>query len=240
MKAILLFSVGSWLVLHGVVSVETGRGMFTGVRSQGPEIAVTSSIFKVRFGVLLLNLWPLYQTLAMYLRRLNRTEKTRHLKTCILFRPWSYDDCTHCINSRFSNYNLNFNVRANLLSLFTDSVSIPDVKNNNNNMCLGLTLTRMSAVNGLMVFVFVCAFTWKIKRKSYNCRDWQIFSLLFNLKWYTLLLLSLCLLINLLILQWNIHHFDTCLVNTAFKCCPKYCNHKMDTLGQHSSMPWKG
>uniref|UniRef100_UPI0037E9612D integrin alpha-2 n=1 Tax=Semicossyphus pulcher TaxID=241346 RepID=UPI0037E9612D len=32
-----------------------------------------------------------------------------------------------------------------------DSVSIPEVKNLNNNMCLGLTLTRMPAVNGLMM-----------------------------------------------------------------------------------------
>ncbi|XP_022620988.1 integrin alpha-2 [Seriola dumerili] len=31
-----------------------------------------------------------------------------------------------------------------------DSVSIPDVRNLNDNMCLGLTLTRMPAVNGLM------------------------------------------------------------------------------------------
>lgn len=48
---ILLFSGGSWLVLHGVVSVETGRGMFTNVQSQGPETAATSWIFKVRLGV---------------------------------------------------------------------------------------------------------------------------------------------------------------------------------------------
>lgn len=81
---ILLFSVGSWLVLHGVVSVKTRRGMFTSVQSPGPEITVTSSIFKVRFGVLLFHLWPLYQTLAMYLKCLNRAEKTRHLKTSML------------------------------------------------------------------------------------------------------------------------------------------------------------
>ncbi|KAM9360202.1 integrin alpha-2 [Symphorus nematophorus] len=32
-----------------------------------------------------------------------------------------------------------------------DSVNIPNVKNVNNNMCLGMTLTRMPAVNGLMM-----------------------------------------------------------------------------------------
>lgn len=53
---ILLFSVGSWSVLHGAVTVTTGRGMFTSVQSQGPETAVTSSISKVRFDFLLFNL----------------------------------------------------------------------------------------------------------------------------------------------------------------------------------------
>lgn len=36
-------------------------------------------------------------------------------------------------------------------TLFTDFVHIPDVKNLDDKMCLGLTLTRMPAVNGLMV-----------------------------------------------------------------------------------------
>lgn len=40
--------------------------------------------------------------------------------------------------------------------LFTDSVSIPDVKNVNVNMSLGLTLTWMPAVGDFMV-CYVCA-----------------------------------------------------------------------------------
>lgn len=43
------FFLGSWLVLLGVVTVKTGRGIFTNVPSQDPKTAVISSIFKVRF-----------------------------------------------------------------------------------------------------------------------------------------------------------------------------------------------
>lgn len=64
----LWFSAGSWLVLHGVVSLQTGRGMFTSVRSQDLETAVTNSTFKVKLPVLLLNSCPSNQTLAMSLK----------------------------------------------------------------------------------------------------------------------------------------------------------------------------
>ncbi len=52
-KCILLFCVGCWSVLHGVVSGRTGRGMFTSVQSRGPGTAVTSSIFKASLSLLL-------------------------------------------------------------------------------------------------------------------------------------------------------------------------------------------
>ena len=50
-----------------------------------------------------------------------------------------------------------YNVKLSCdVAFATDSVSIPDVRNLNDNMHLGLTLTRMPAVNGLMVRVCVC------------------------------------------------------------------------------------
>lgn len=51
----LWFSAGSWLVLHGAASLQTGRGMFTSVQSQDLETAATSSTFKVKLPVLLFN-----------------------------------------------------------------------------------------------------------------------------------------------------------------------------------------
>lgn len=54
------FSAGSWSVLRGVATVETGREMFTSVPSQGPETAVTNSISKVRFDFLSFDLCPLH------------------------------------------------------------------------------------------------------------------------------------------------------------------------------------
>lgn len=77
-------------------------------------------------------------------------------KTCILFILVAYESYKHCINSRFNNCNLNLTVRTNLLSLSIDSMNIPDVKNVNDNMCLGLTLIRGPPVNSLMVCAFAC------------------------------------------------------------------------------------
>ncbi len=61
--------------------------------------------------------------------------------------------------------------------LSTDSVSIPDVKNININMSLGLTLTRIPAVDGLLVSVFVSLVCVSTKQReeimipqiSYKC-----------------------------------------------------------------------
>lgn len=57
------FSAGSWLVLRGVATAETGREMFTSVPSQAPETAVTNSISKVMFAFLSLDLCPLLLTI---------------------------------------------------------------------------------------------------------------------------------------------------------------------------------